>query len=242
MAHRTSLISSIGDYVNTVGTTLAGRQALARWSAARPALQPFPTLGHLVRAARDGGLAAQDRLLAEILAVAGDDPLAQLAAVAVLSRKLSAAVAAWRRGGASAQDLAEMEADLVSACWAEVVGCAGAIAAGGDAPARLGLAIADRAVGSVPAGRHRELRSAGRLVSTGAAAELTARDERPTAERLAGEIANGVRAGRISAAAAAPVFLTRVMGYSPTEAAARLGCSPDVLRALRSRAERRLVA
>jgi DNA-directed RNA polymerase specialized sigma24 family protein len=38
------------------------------------------------------------------------------------------------------------------------------------------------------------------------------------------------------------VFLTRVAGYSPAEAAQRLGVTPAVVRALRSRAERQLVA
>ena len=242
MAPRTSLVSSISDYVNATGATLAGRQAMARWSVTRPALRSFPTLSHVVRAARDGSPAEQDRLLGELLAVAGDEPLAQLAIVAALSRKLSAAVAAWRRGGASVQDLAELEADLVSAAWAEVVSCAAVVNAGREAPARLGLVLVDRGRQSVRVSRRRELRSAARRVSTEGLPDLTAQEDRPTAELLATEIAGAVRAGRISAAAAGPVFLTRVVGFSTADAAGRLGCSSAVLRALRSRAERRLVA
>ena len=58
----------------------------------------------------------------------------------------------------------------------------------------------------------------------------------------AAQIRDAVRAGRISARAAAPVFLTRVAGYSTAEAARALGRAPAVLRVQRSRAERALVA
>ncbi|MHB1534753.1 MAG: sigma factor-like helix-turn-helix DNA-binding protein, partial [Acidimicrobiales bacterium] len=65
---------------------------------------------------------------------------------------------------------------------------------------------------------------------------------RSAAELLAVEVARAVQEGRITAAAARPVFLTRVVGFPVAEAAERLGCSPGVIRALRSRAERRLAA
>jgi DNA-directed RNA polymerase specialized sigma24 family protein len=82
----------------------------------------------------------------------------------------------------------------------------------------------------------------GRQVSLEVLAEVATDIGRPSSEVLAAEIGAAVRAGRITAKAAAPVFLTRVAGYSPTEAAQRLGLTPAAVRAVRSRAERRLVA
>ncbi|HET9061577.1 MAG TPA: hypothetical protein VFN61_16815 [Acidimicrobiales bacterium] len=71
---------------------------------------------------------------------------------------------------------------------------------------------------------------------------MAASSERSAAERLGDEVANAVRSGRLSATAARAVYLSRVLGYSDSEAVVRLGYNQDVLRATRSRAERALVA
>lgn len=205
-------------------------------------MSPYRDIAALVADCRDGGPPVQDRLLGELLMVARDDPLAQLAVLSSLSRRLATAVSAWARGGASAHDLAELEADLVSACWAEVAAMAGAVAAGQALPERVGLVLTDRARQAVRTSRRRELRARGYVVEGPDIEHLAAGAERTAAERLAYELSGAVKAGRISAKAAQPVFLTRVMGYSPAQAAERLGCNVDVLRATRSRAERALVA
>jgi DNA-directed RNA polymerase specialized sigma24 family protein len=70
---------------------------------------------------------------------------------------------------------------------------------------------------------------------------LTRDDKAPPAEELAKQISAAVMSGRLSVAAAQPVFLTRVAGYSTVAAGEQMGHSAAVVRALRSRAERALV-
>ena len=228
--------------MDAMGRRLAGLQAFARWSASDPRLARYRSLPEVVRACRDGSPELQDALLGALLGAAAGDPLAKLAAVAALSRRLAGAVSAWRRAGASSSDLAVLEADLVSECWAAVSALAASAAAGEPLPPRAALAVVDRARGAVRGPRRRELRAAGRQVSLGGQLpQLAHEDQAPPAEELARQIGAAVRAGHLSAPAARPVFLTRVAGYSTAEAAESLGHSPAVLRALRSRAERALV-
>jgi DNA-directed RNA polymerase specialized sigma24 family protein len=174
--------------------------------------------------------------------VAIGDALAQLAVIAALSRHLSSAVSAWRRAGASLDDLAVLQADSVTECWAAVVDFANRLAAGQPLPAKVALVLVDRARSAVRARRRRELRADARRSRLDELDELASSTEPTPAEELAHEIATAVRAGRISASAAAPVFLTRVVGYSTTETAFALGQQPNAVRAVRSRAERALVA
>jgi DNA-directed RNA polymerase specialized sigma24 family protein len=242
MAQTPSLISAVTSYVTTTGQHLSGRQALARWATAQPALSRFRLLGELGSHCRDASPVEQDGLLLALLSVADRDHLAQLTTIACLSRKLGAVVAGWRRAGASYPDLQTLEADLVSAAWSAVADAAARLATGGPAPPRLGLVLVDDARHAVRGARRRELRATGREVPLEHLDGFGHAPEKPASEQLATEIAAAVRAGRISAKAAAPVFLTRVAGFSPDEAAQRLGMGPFVLRALRSRAERRLVA
>jgi len=242
MAQTPSLISTVSAYLTTTGKHRSGHQALARWAKAQPELRRFALIGDLACKCRDASPNEQDRLLLALISVADSDHLAQLTAVACLSRKLAAVTAGWRRAGASATDLQALEADLVSEAWSAVANAAACLAAGQPLPTRLGLVLVDSARHAVRASRRRELRSAGREVHLDNLDGFACAPERPPSERLAAEIAAAVRAGRISAKAAAPVFLTRVAGLSPEEAAKRLGMSSAVLRATRSRAERRLVA
>ncbi len=242
MAQTPSLCSAVGAYVTTTGKHLSGRQALARWAKAQPDLRRFVLIGDLASKCRDASPNEQDRLLLAVVSVADGDHLAQLTAVACLSRKLGAVVAGWRRAGAGSTDLQALEADLVSEAWSAVTNAAARLAAGHPLPPRLALVLVDNARHAVRSSRRRELRSAGKEVHLDNLDGFGHAPKRPASERLATEIAAAVRAGRISAKAAAPVFLTRVAGFSPEEAAKRLGMSPAVLRATRSRAERRLVA
>jgi DNA-directed RNA polymerase specialized sigma24 family protein len=242
MPQTTSFISAVTAYVSTTGKRLPGHQALARWAKAQPDLGRFVLIGDLASKCRDGTPDEQDRLLLGLVSVAEGDHLAQLTAVACLSRKLGAVVAGWRRAGASATDLQGLEADLVSEAWSAVAHAAARLAAGEPPPPRLGLVLVDSSRHAVRGARRRQLRAAGRQVHLHDLDGFGCAPERLVNERLAVEIAAAVRAGRISAKAAAPVFLTRVAGFSPEEAGRRLGMSPAVLRATRSRAERRLVA
>jgi len=242
MATQRSLVSAVASYVDQTGRRLSGLQAFARWSASEPSLAHFRSVPEVVRACRDGSPEVQDALLGALLSVAAEDTLANLAMIAALSRHLGRAVAAWRRGGAPVSDIAVMEADLVSECWATVASLAVAVAGGEPVPAKLAFAIVDRARAAVRTPRRRELRAAKRQVRLESYLPCLAREDKaPPVEELATEIVAAVRTGRLSASAARPVFLTRVAGYSTAEAAESLGQSPAVLRALRSRAERALV-
>ena len=242
MAPTTSLVTSVAGYVAATGNHLAGRQALARWASSQPTLRRFSTLAEVVAACRDGTSEQQDRLLSALICVAHDDQLAQLTVIAALGRKLSGAVSSWRRSGASPADLEVLQADLVSRCWEVVAATAAAIADGAAPPPRLALELVGQAWDAFRVPRRRELRAAAHNVDLDRLGELATRPGRSAADALAREIGSAVRAGRISAKAATPVFLTRVVGYSSAEAAQRLGVTPAVVRALRSRAERLLVA
>ena len=238
----TSLISAVSSYVSAAGQRLSGHQALARWARSQPCLRGFKGIAELVAACRDGTSQQQDHLLAALLAVAHDDQLAQLAVIAALSRQLSRPVTAWRCAGTRPAELEGLEADLVSCCWQVVVAVADEVARGCAPPPRLGAELAGRAWDAARVYRRKELRANARQVSLGRLDEPASSTGRSAADALAVEIGAAVRAGRISARAAAPVFLTRVAGYSSAEAARRLGVTPAAIRAMRSRAERRLVA
>ena len=125
---------------NHCGRRLAGLQRFARWSASDPALACFASLPEVVRACRDGSPELQDNLLGVLVAISVEDPLAALAVVAALSRRLGGVVSAWRRGGAPAADLVVLEADLVSECWAVVTTLAAGVAGGEAVPPKVAFA------------------------------------------------------------------------------------------------------
>ena len=242
MATTTSLIASVTSYVSKTGRHLSGRQALARWSASQPSLRAFPGLADLVAACRDARPSEQDRLVHALVCVAHGDHLAQLTVIAALSRRLSATVATWRRAGISLADVDALQADLVTRLWEVVARHAAAVKAGAPLPPHLGVELVGQALDELRVQRRRERRAGAHHVYLDHWNGRAAPSGRTAAEALAEEIGSAVRAGRISARAAAPVFLTRVVGYSSAEAAKRLGVTPASVRALRSRAERRLVA
>ena len=233
-----AVLASVSDR----GRTRAGRVRYWRWAAAEPVLSGWECLEQMVVAARAAQPGVQDVLVGALLEVGAGDGLAQLAVVAVLSRGLGSVVAGWSRAGVPPGQLEEMEADLVSGCWLAAADLAGRVAAGEPVPARVGLRLLDRARQPVRAERRRQLRTALRLVPLSSAGQVAAGQDRPVDVALAGEIAGAVRARRITAAEAAPVFLTRVAGFDVAETARRLGTTPGSVRAGRSRTERRLAA
>lgn len=243
MATSPSLIRTVTTYVDTTGSRLAGIQAFAHWASAEPCFAAYCSLPEAVRACRHGAPDVQDALLGALLRVGNDDSLAQLAAVAALSRRLAATLGAWRRGGAPPADIPALEADLVSECWVAVASLAAGLTAGVPLPPRLALVLVDRARAAVRGSRRRELRARLRQVGFDEyLPELASEDRAAAASELGRQIGAAVRAGRLSASAARTVFLIRVAGYSATEAASSLGRSAASVRSTVSRAERVLVA
>jgi hypothetical protein len=237
-----SLTSSISTYIEHTSRTRQGISAMQRWASTSPDLARFRSLSDLVRTARNTPIGCQDAVVVALARLAPTDQLAQLAVTACLSQHLGSVVSHWRRARIAPGDLEAMEADLVSACWEETVALGAALNAGAPVPDRAALALVDRAWHVVRNARRAELRAVARRVSLDAPGALNAQVTLSTAEQLSAEIAGAVRSGRISVAEAVPVFLTRVVGYSTAEVAASFGRAPNSVRAVRSRAERQLVA
>jgi DNA-directed RNA polymerase specialized sigma24 family protein len=239
MGHTEKPIAAVVRHVETASGGRAGRLAMCRWTAIEPAFACWPSAAGVADSCRSAPPVAQDGILQALLRAAARDDLARLTIVSGLSRRLVSVTAGWARAGIPGNELLVLEADLVAECWATVATLADRIAAGSACPPRLGLFLVDRACETVRVPRRRERRDATRQVPWGSV-KLPAGPSRTIIDRLAFEIAAAVRSGRITASAARPVFLTRVAGFDVAEAAAHLGCSPAVVRALRSRAERQL--
>lgn len=236
-------IAGLLNQLDIDGRWRAGRASAARWVTAEPELGPWATPGDMAEACRSATSSDRDRLLSALVRVAGGDQLAQLTVVAGMADRLSRVVGGWARAGVPRSELSVMEADLVAECWIVVARLAEHVAAGSALPDRLGAWLIDEAREPVRVPRRRELRAAARRAPMSDCNRLASPgDPRTAADRLAVELADAVRARRVSRSAIQPVFLTRVAGYPVADAARRLGCTPQVLRALRSRAERQLAA
>jgi len=206
-------------------------------------LAGWATAGEIAVACRRASGPDRDRILSALLRVAAGDEMAQLTVVAGVADRLASVVGGWGRAGVPATDLAVMEVDLVAECWVTVARLAAEAAAGGHIPPNPGLKLVDAAREAVRVPRRRERRAATRQVPLSDSYYPAAiADPRSAADRLAAELGDAVRHRRVSLAAVRPVFLTRVAGLDVPEAARQLGCTPGVLRAIRSRAERRLAA
>jgi RNA polymerase sigma-70 factor (ECF subfamily) len=230
-------LSVVVDHVAGVGSGRDARACSARWAHTQPVLAGLGSPAAAAGACRAARGADQDVLVSALLAVAAGDEWAQLTILAGLADRLASVVSGWARGGMPAAVLADAEAELVGACWAAI-----ADFAGGPPPGRPGLVLVDRARETVRAGRRRQRRLEDRLVPWPVADPAAAAGPGPALEVLAGAITDAVAAGRLSVPAARAVYLTRVAGLPTAEAAELLGCGSGVLRAVRSRAERRLAA
>jgi hypothetical protein len=228
-------LSVVVDHVAGVGSGRAARACSARWAHTQPVLAGHGSPAAVAGACRAARGADQDVLVSALLAVAAGDEWAQLTILAGLADRLGWVVSGWARGAMPAAVLADAEAELVGACWSAI-----ATFAGGPPPGRPGLVLVDRAWETVRAGRRRQRRLEDRLVSW--PVEVPAAGPRPALEVLATAITDAVGTGRLSVEAARAVYLTRVAGLPTAEAADLVGCGPGVLRAVRSRAERRLAA
>lgn len=240
MAITSDPITQLVDHVEARGRTSSGRLIAAGWGAAVPLLGGWMTAGDIAAFCRTADGPAQDRLIGAVLTVAAGQELAQLTVVAGLAGRLRSVVAGWVRAGVPSWELPGMAADLVSGCWKATAELAGNVSAGAPLPRKVSWYLVDEAREQVRVPRRRERRAAARQIPI-SSVSLTAVAEPRVADRLAVVISDAVRSGRIGRQAAIPVFLTRVAGFEVAETAARLGCSPAVVRAVRSRAERRLV-
>ncbi|HEX3424745.1 MAG TPA: hypothetical protein VHT30_01345 [Acidimicrobiales bacterium] len=231
-------IRNLVAHVDSTGDTRDGRRRMARWIELEPALGAWTTAGQVAAACRAATGREQDRILLALISVAAGDDLAQLTAVAGLADRLLSILAGWERGGVARWELPGMATDLVSQCWAAVSRLADHP---GEAPDRIAWRLVDEARERVRVPRRRDRRQSARRLSIH---DLSLVDTTlpPVEDRLAVAIAAAVHAGHISRGAAAPVFLTRVAGFPVAEVATRLGYTPAVVRSIRSRAERRLVA
>jgi DNA-directed RNA polymerase specialized sigma24 family protein len=104
------------------------------------------------------------------------------------------------------------------------------------------LVLPDRARLAVRNRRVTEIRRAGRTSIDEPPDVGSPGDPRSSAGLLATAIFDATKAGALGPGTARAVFLTRVVGYTPTEVATRMGTSPGTVRALRSRGAQRLAA
>jgi len=208
------------------------RQVARRWGSERHSLAGYHSVGQAVRSAwADPELATV--LIAELMALPDPDGVATQAAVAIVAPRLASVVARWVRAGVSGCDLEDMESELVAATieWLRIL----------PGPVPPG-AITDLAWARVRNARRRQLRAAGRQVTLDPAAMATETPSRAAAMTVARVVIDGYRSGRLSLPGAQALWATGVAGHSSTDAAQRLGCQPDALRARRSRAIRALAA
>ncbi len=237
MNRQCSPIAAIVNHVEHTGSRTSGRRGFAAWAATEPALAGWASAADVATAIRTTEPETVDRLIVALLSVSGE--LAELTVVSGLSRRLARIIAGWAAAGVDRRELAEREAELVAECWAAVH----AGATSGTVPDPPGLKLVDIARDAVRVPRRRTQRAEDQHVPLDHAAPEPACPDRGTpAERLTTHIADAVRAGHLSAPEAEVILRTRVAGYSIGETAARLGCSPGVLRVTRSRIERRLAA
>jgi DNA-directed RNA polymerase specialized sigma24 family protein len=229
-------VAAVVAHVDVVGSARAARSRARLWARVEPALDRFASPAEVAAACRAARGAGQDRLLSALLRHAGGDEWAQLTVLAGVADRLAWVVRRWARAGMSPTVLADAEAELVAACWS-------AIAAWGDErpPDRPGLVLVDRAWETVRVGRRRDRRHGDRHVAWPEEMPAVAAG-RSGLELLAGQVSDGFRDGGLGLRAARAVYLTRVSGLSTVEAGQLLGCRPDVVRVLRSRAQHRLTA
>jgi hypothetical protein len=242
MAYSIGTLEGLVERVEQVGRSVKGRQAAIRWAVRQEALGRFEDAADLAREIRQAPPADGDQLIAALLRVAASDELAQLVVVAGLAGRLGSVLAVWGRAGATYRELLDAEADLAAECWVSVADAASRMAAGNPAPSHPGQTIVDAARERVRVARRRLRRVAARHVPLATAGWIPAPDTTNPATALTSHLIGTVRAGYLTASAAGLVLATRVAGWTVTETAARLGTTPQSVRALRNRAERRLIA
>lgn len=240
MTNFTGALQALTEHLRLVSASTRGRRAVLRWSLLNPDLAGLGDLAGLAESIRRAGPARQDQLLSVMLGLATGDQLAQLVAVAGLGGHLQRIVSRWERAGVPVSELRVLEADLVSQCWGAVQGAAGHLASGVALPQRPALALMTAAWVATRAPRLRDRKSPVQRVPLDEAAHLPSRQGEHPAVELARHLADAVRSGDLDHRSASLVFSTRVTGTTVEQAAAHFAVTPESLRQLRTRAERRL--
>lgn len=257
MATCNDTISSFIAHVEAVGSTTAGSRLTRRWLVEEAQLAELAmgsslgvnsngslgwlSAGDVAAVCRGAGRDDQERIVGCLCRLGASDELARLTIVSGLAARLASVLAGWSRAGAASWELDGLASDLLSACWSGVVVLAESVAAGAAPPRNLVWYLIDGTVEAVRVPRRRERRCAA-LHSPLLDAVVCGFTSRSGEEDLALALADAVRDGRLTRAAAAPLFLTRAAGFDVGETARRLGCTPASVRAVRSRAARRLAA
>ena len=228
MAAMTRSHGPVHDLIAWANSPAAHRVALR---ATHPVLAPHRSIGDVIHA----GWADPDRaarLLIALMDHSDSQPLATDAALAIVAPRLAVVIARWVRSGVGADDLDDMEAELVVETLALLRSGAGP---------RPPAAIADQAWDRTRRSRRRQHRHGG-FTPLDEAAGYPSPDRAPAAVTAAAIVIDNYRNGRLSLSAAQALWATGVAGCSCAEAARRLGCAPTALRARRSRALRALAA
>lgn len=240
MTYFTGALEALTDHLRTVSASSRGRRAALRWSLANPDLAGLGDLAGLAESIRSAGPAGQDQLLSVMLGLATGDQLAQLVAVAGLGGHLRRIVTRWETAGVPVSELRVLETDLVSQCWGAVQGAAGRLASGGALPQRPALALMTAAWVATRSPRLRDRKSPVQHIPLDEAAHLPSTQSEHPGIELARHLTDAVRSGDLDHRSASLVFSTRVSGVSVGDAAAHFAVTPESLRQLRTRAERRL--
>lgn len=234
-------IQALVDHLEALSVRRSSCRRVAGWAATEPVLCGYPTPAHVAAAIRIARPIEQDALVGALIRLAAEDDLAQLTVVAGLSRRLGWIVTGWRRAGVPPGELGELESDLLCGCWMAVAALARSFGGGGEVPPRLAMSIVQTAWQEVRAPRRRQRRHDSRR--DGSITQPRSQPAvAPAGEELATVIVSAVKARQVSVTGARLIFATRVAGWSVTETAERLGCSPQSVRTRRARAEQRLAA
>jgi DNA-directed RNA polymerase specialized sigma24 family protein len=231
MAQTHGPLDDLIDWGGTGAGGRAGRRIAAAWSADHPALAGYDSPAEMVRTGwADPRMAAT--LVYALAALADEGGWASQIALAILAPLLKSIAARWARAGVAAVDRSDLEADLIAEVLSEL--------------RSRPVASPDRIVGlawaRVRLSRQRQLRRLAREKELSSARDLAATAGHGPAEAAAGVIVDAVRTGRLSVPTARAVYMTGVVGWSASEAASKLGCRPDAVRARRCRAVRLLAA
>lgn len=225
-----SLISRIVADIEACANSPCGRASLRGWSSANTILG-VATGSEALAVCHQPDRRRANNAFAELLRLAADEPLAARLALAALAPGLRAA--ARRLSARRWRDRDEVEAELVSAAWEQVLVLAG------DPPEWPAAVILSRARDRVRARLAAEGCHAA-FVGTAVDAAATAVDD--PADMVAGLVDLAAAMHRVGRPAVGLVVATRWSGLSLAELARATGESHAALRQRRSRAERALRA
>lgn len=225
---RMDAFASITDEWDAVADTARARTAIAAWAQRHPALASYRSPADLVATInRPGHPELSCALLADLLVVAEDDPLAQLAVLqALLPGVLRVVSRRWKTASGSGPwtAQADLAADTVSAAWEAIRQHAGEHHC---RPARLIVRRVERRLRTVHDAHRREtLRLVPILDSSSVAATHECRAE----EEFAAAIEEAVATGQLDRATVAVAYRVAILGESARMAGHRHRLAPGEAR------------